>query len=219
MSWRRPEILVELVEDRSPTQPPGFLQLRRRVLQNRYADGRVSETYSYDSVDRAALDAVVLVLFTGSGRVLLRTSLRPPLSFRPPHLRTGREGGAVLWELPAGLIEPEEQGPEGLRAACARETLEETGYALEPGAFEPLGASVYLSPGVIAERLHYFAVEVDEGARGVPTEDGSPVESGAAVRFFPLDDAIEACERGDIGDVKSEVGLRRLRAQWERVRG
>ncbi|MBX3246200.1 MAG: NUDIX hydrolase [Myxococcales bacterium] len=212
-------MLVELVEDLSPPQPPGFLQLRRRVLQNRYADRSLSAPYSYDSVDRAALDAVVLVLFTPSRRVLLRTSLRPPLCFRPERLQVPEGapgGGPVLWELPAGLIEPEEHGPEGLRAACARETLEETGYALEPMAFEPLGAPVYLSPGVIAERLHYFAVEVDEGARGVPTEDGTPVEAGAAVRFFALDEALSACERGDIGDVKSEVGLRRLQARWER---
>ena len=118
-------------------------------------------------------------------------------------------GGPVI-ELPAGLVEPSERGEAGLRACAARETLEETGFALAPETFRPLGAPVFLSPGVLAERLYYFAAEVVPAERGAPTEDGTPVEARAAVRFFALADALEACDAGRIGDAKSELGLRRF---------
>jgi 8-oxo-dGTP pyrophosphatase MutT (NUDIX family) len=97
-----------------------------------------------------------------------------------------------------------------------RETLEETGYTLAPDAFEPLGAPIFLSPGVLAERLYYFTAQVAESGRGIPTEDGTPVESGQTVRFFTIDEAIAACDAGALGDVKSEVGLRRLAARTRR---
>jgi ADP-ribose pyrophosphatase len=217
MRWRKPPIHVELVEDRTPSQPPGFLRLRRRLLRNRYADGSASDPYEYDSADRRATDAVVLVLHTADDRVLLRTSLRPPLAFRAElPVPADPVVDPVLWELPAGLVEPDEQGQEGLRRCCARETLEETGYVLDPSAFEPLGAPVFLSPGVLAERLYYFAARVEETARGIPTEDGTPVESGGTVRFFSLDEALAGCRAGEIGDVKSEVGLHRLAARGRR---
>ncbi|MCA9613452.1 MAG: NUDIX hydrolase [Sandaracinus sp.] len=214
MRWRKPPIHVELVEDRTPEQPPGFLRLRRRLLRNRYADGSASPDYEYDAADRRATDAVVLVLHTDDDRVLLRTSLRPPLAFREElAVPVDPRVDPVLWELPAGLVEPEERGEEGLRLCCARETLEETGFTLDPSAFVPMGAPIFLSPGVIAERLYYFTAKVEESARGIPTEDGTPVESGSTVRFFTIDEAIAGCDAGEIGDVKSEVGLRRLAAR------
>lgn len=217
MRWRKPPIHVELVEDRTPAQPPGFLRLRRRLLRNRYPDGSASAPYEYDSVDRRATDAVVLVLHTDDDRVLLRTSLRPPLAYRNElAVPVDATVDPVLWELPAGLVEPEEQGEEGLRACCVRETIEETGYTLTPDAFEPLGAPIFLSPGVLAERLFYFTARVAESERGIPTEDGTPVESGQTVRFFTIDEAIAACDAGELGDVKSEVGLRRLAARTKR---
>ena len=69
---------------------------------------------------------------------------------------------------------------------------------------------MYLSPGTLAEKLHYLVAEVDPATRGVPTEDGSPVEARAFVRMVPLAEALEACDDGRIADAKTEVGLRRL---------
>jgi len=43
------------------------------------------------------------------------------------------------------------------------------------------------------------------------TGDGSPMEEGARTRWLGLDDAIAACARGDLPDLKTELGLRRLR--------
>lgn len=210
--WSRPAIEVVLDQELGPEDRPEFLRLRRRRLHNVHGDGRRGEGYVYDSVDRRATDAVILVLHhahPGGRRVLLRTSVRPPLAFRRelavPILA---EACPVLWELPAGLVEPEERGEQGLRACAARETLEETGFDLAPERFRPLGRSLFLNPGVIAERIHFFEAEVDPQTRGRPLEDGTPLEEGAAVRFFSLDDALTTDE---LQDVKTELGLRRLR--------
>ncbi len=209
--WRLPRTRIELLGDLTPPQPDGFLRLCRRRLRNRYEDGTTSASYVYDSVERRALDAVVLVLHTADGRVCLRSSLRPPLAFRRllPVPRDPNPG-CVLWELPAGLVEPSESGDDGIRACAARETLEETGLRVPPGAFRPLGPPVFLSPGVLAERLYYLAAQVQAEARGKPTEDGSPVEARGEVRFVTVKAALEACDAGRIGDAKSEIGIRRL---------
>lgn len=209
--WRLPQTTVELLEDLTPPQPEGFLRLRRRRLRSRYEDGEVSAPFIYDSVERRALDAVVLVLHTADDRICLRSSLRPPLAFRR-ELAVPRDPdpGCVLWELPAGLVEPGEVGDEGIRACAAREALEETGLRIAPAAFRTLGPAVFLSPGVLAERLYYLAAEVRPQERGTPTEDGSPVEARGEVRFATVEAALRACDEGRIGDAKSEVGIRRL---------
>jgi ADP-ribose pyrophosphatase len=211
-----PIIDVEQLEDRSASArcDEGFLRVRRLMLRNRYADGTASAAYRYDVVERDALDAVAIVLVDDRGpepRVCLRSSLRPPLAFRGRYRLPVRDGaGAVLWEVPAGLVEPDEEGEAGLRACAARETLEEVGLSLGPDAFERLGPAVCMSPGVLAEKLHYFVARVAPETRGAPTEDGTPVEERAEVRFVPLAAALEACRDGRIADVKTEAAIRRL---------
>jgi ADP-ribose pyrophosphatase len=218
--WKAPPIEVDVLEDRTAEArcDRGFLRLRRLVLRNRYPEGTASEPYAYDLVERDAIDAVVLVLHAdgpGGPRVCVRSALRPPLAFLSRHsLPLPREGGPVLWELPAGLVEAEEVGMDGLRGCAARETLEETGLEVPATAFEPLGPPVYLSPGVIAEQVHFLEAAVDPALRGVPTEDGSPVEENAVVSFVPLDEALAACSDGRIADCKTELGLRRFKDRW-----
>jgi ADP-ribose pyrophosphatase len=218
-----PKIDVVVVEDNTAEGrcDQGFLRLRRLVLENRYPDGTKSATYPYDLVERDAIDAVAIVLYAidgGEVRICLRTALRPPMTFRPTYALPIPEpsGAGVLWEIPAGLVEAGEHGEEGLAACAARETLEEVGLRIGPEAFRPLGPPAGLSPGVIGEKIHFLVAEVDPDARGVPTEDGSPVEERAEVRFLPLDDALRAARSGEIGDLKTEVGIRRLA---ERVAG
>ena len=60
-----------------------------------------------------------------------------------------RTVGKVLWELPAGTLEPGED-PD---VCAAREVEEETGY--RAGRLTPL-ASFYASPGILDERMHGF---------------------------------------------------------------
>jgi ADP-ribose pyrophosphatase len=214
---RPPSIRVEVEEDRTEGArcDRGFLKLKRLTLRNHYADGTASAAYAYDVVERDALDAVAIVLWAehaGVRSVCLRSALRPPLAFRHTYATPLSEPRStpVIWEIPAGLVEPDERGEEGLRACAARETLEEVGLVVEPGAFAPLGPAAYLSPGVLAEKLHYVAARVDPSERTAPTEDGTPTEERAEVRFVALGEALAACRDGRISDVKTETAIRRL---------
>ncbi len=219
-----PRIELEVVDDHTAKMGSGegFLRVRRLSLRNRYADGTASAVYRYDMIERDAMDAVGIVLFArGAGgvedaRVCLRSSLRPPLHFRPgQHIPLPDAGDPVQWEIPAGLIEPDEQGEEGVRACAARETLEEVGLVTPPEAFRRLGPQVALTPGAFGEKIHFMVAEVDPDARSVPEHDG-PVEERAEVRFVALSSAIEATRDGRVVDAKTEVGLRRLAEMLDR---
>ncbi len=196
----------------------GFLEIRRVRMRNRHADGTVSAVYVCDAIARPfGQDAVVVVVFarTPSGvQVLVRDGLRPglvmgrdparaPLPEPPPAL--------CLTELVAGIIEPTDRGEQGLRARAADEVREEAGFVVEPSAVVLLGAGMYPSPGSMTEKFYFTAVEVVPGAQRAAVGDGSPMEEGARTRWLPLDAAIDACGLGEICDLKTELGLRRLR--------
>lgn len=212
-----PRIELEILEDLSPPAEAGFLRLVRRRYRARYPDGSVSAPFVYDLIDRRAIDAVVLVAHyadaQGVRHVFLRSSVRPPVGARDlarsPHPERDPEH-ASLWELPAGLVEPDEQSPRGLVEGARRELLEELGFDVEPGAFRELGASVFPVPAMIAERLYFFEVEVDPSRRGEPELDGSALERFGAVAALPLEDALERCRQGSLMDAKTELALRRL---------
>ncbi|MEZ4407968.1 MAG: NUDIX hydrolase [Polyangiales bacterium] len=213
---------IEILEDRAATTPSdkGFLKVRRLRLRSRYEDGSVSDPYPYDCVDRAALDAVAVLLWSkregaaGDPWVCLRTALRPPLVLRRtrelpvPDPRPELE----LWELPAGLIEAGERGEEGVRACAKRETEEETGYDLPLEAFALMGRGFYLSPGMCAEKIFVVRAEVpDRDARPEAKGDGV-IEQGARVEWVTLSDALARCDAGEVEDAKTEVALRRFSA-------
>jgi ADP-ribose pyrophosphatase len=211
---QRPSVLIEVVRDDSAQMrsDEGFVRVRRLSLRNRYADGSASREYRYDCAERDAMDAVGILLVDAAGRVCLRSSIRPPISLRPGYavpLAGEETGDPTLFEIPAGLVEVHEKGEEGLRGCCARETLEEVGLDVAPSAFSRLGPGVYLTPGLIAEKIHVFVAEVDGGAASAPTMDGSPVEERAKIEWVPLAEALAACRDGRICDVKTEVALRR----------
>ena len=68
----------------------------------------------------------------------------------------------------------------------------------------------------MVEKFYFAAVEVDPRAQHPLAGDGSPMEEGARTRWLGLDDAIAACVRGEISDLKTELGLRRLRDRLAR---
>lgn len=211
-----PRIELVLDEDRSPEADAGFLRLRRRRLRVRRPDGSLSEPFTYDSVDRQALDAVVVAAHyaDGQGRrmVYLRSAIRPPAWHRPESCRPMPEKDTlgVLWELPAGLVESDECSLDGLRRCAARELGEELGFHLPPDLFEPLGPATFPTPGVIGERHHFFHVEVEPARRQTPSEDGSVLEQQALIAAVELAEALQAAGRGEIEDAKTELGLWRL---------
>lgn len=205
-----------VTEDVPPDGERGFIFVRRLKTVATFANGDQSEIFAYDCADRNKIDAVVVVPHyrgaAGERRVVLRSALRPPVARRPADVCPVPEGAHLgeLWEVPAGLVEPEERSAEGLRACAARELLEETGFEALTAEVQPLGPSTFPAPGVIAERHFFFHVEVDPARRQTPTEDGSALEQHARFADLTLDEALAYCRAGRIEDAKTELALRRL---------
>lgn len=194
-------------EERAPGSPqPGFLELRRVELVAHYPDGTESAPFPYDIVRRKSLDAAIVCAHfvrEGARHVVLRSCIRPAAASRP----FAPAHDAMMWELPAGLIEP----GENPRVAAARELYEEVGAKLDPGALRDLGPWMFPMPAMIGEVHVYFHAEVDPASLHTPPGDDSPLEYGAALAMLPLREALEHCARGRIRDLKTELGLRRLR--------
>jgi len=209
---RLPDIQLLVLAEQAIGEDTGFLRVVRRKLRARYPNGSKSDPFDYDSVERRSLDAVVVAAHfqqQGERFVYLRSAVRPPLQFRRQYLpQLG--SGSGLWELPAGLVEPNEESASGLRCCAQRELNEELGFEVDPSQLQPLGPSTFPCPGVLAERHFFFAVEVLPAQRHEPVLDGSALEHGGQVVSVPLKGALAWCNDGTIEDAKTELGLRRL---------
>lgn len=108
------------------------------------------------------------------------------------------------WELPAGLVNPNEVGqPE---QTARRELREETGY--EAAKLYPL-VRTYVSPGFTTEAVSlYLATELQP----VPGQSGAqdPTEI-SGVSWVPLEVAFARCGTGEIDDSKTVLGLALVR--------
>jgi ADP-ribose pyrophosphatase len=211
------DVVALVVESDERAGGGGFLEIRRMWLRNRRRDGSLSERYISDSIARPyGQDAVVVCVYARGERtrILVRDGLRPAVFFGRDPAKAPLPEGAVqpmLTELVAGIIEAEDHGEQGLRVRAAAETLEEAGFVVDPARVELLGAGMYPSPGAMVEKFFFVAVEVDPAKQLALAGDGSPMEDGATTRWLELDDAIAACVHGEITDLKTELGLRRLR--------
>jgi len=186
----------------------GHLRLRRMRMRLLLSDGSRTAEGSWDYVERPmGLDAVVVALFRRKERaveVLLRHGIRVPLQFgrieTPPSL--------LLPQLVAGILE----SGDDLFQRAAAEAMEEAGLGVDPGAIRVLGPAVFPTPGMCAELFHFVSCEVAADAVAhPPSGDGSPFEEGARLEWLDLQEALARCARGEIRDMKTEVGLRRLR--------
>lgn len=189
----------------------GHLVLRRVQVRLLRADGSRSAKGSWDYVERPmGLDAVVVALWhrlpAGGVEVLLRHGVRVAL-----HLGRPLEGRLLFPELVAGILEPQEQSEDDLRRRAALEVLEEAGLAVEPQALRRLGPALFPTPGMCPERFHFFSCEVQATTGRAPQGDGSPFEEGARLEWVTLDEALRRCASGELEDMKTELGLRRLR--------
>jgi 8-oxo-dGTP pyrophosphatase MutT (NUDIX family) len=130
--------------------------------------------------------SVVLIPVQDDGRVVLIRQYRPSL-------------GTILWELPAGSVNPGET-PE---SAAARECEEEIG--LFPHAVERL-RGMFPAPGFCDEELIFFRVSglrtpaADSPHRPDEDEDIVPVA-------MALDEARALVAGGEIVDLKTAYGL------------
>jgi ADP-ribose pyrophosphatase len=132
--------------------------------------------------------AVILpILDTPAGqRIVMIRNRRPAIGPAP---------GKVLWELPAGTLEP----PEPPEQCAARELVEETGY--RAATLVPLGR-FYTTPGMTDELMWPFVATglVEVGQKLEADEDLTveAIESGRAM---------EMMDRGDLMDGKSMLAL------------
>ncbi len=197
----------EVTDDRRAGEG-GHLRLRRMRMRLLLSDGSRTVEGSWDYVERPmGLDAVVLALYRRkpSGvEVLLRHGVRVPVHFGRPE----KPPGVLFPELVAGIVEP----GDDIRERAAAEAMEEAGLRIASGAVEILGPAVFPTPGMCAELFHFACCEVAvDAAVHEPTGDGSPFEEGAQLEWVALDAALGRCARGEIRDMKTEIGLRRLK--------
>lgn len=101
----------------------------------------------------------------------------------------------VLWEIPAGTLEPGE-APE---AAAVRELAEETGY--QARSWQKL-LEFYPSPGILSERTHLFvAAELTKEAMR------PEIDEQLEPHIVPWSQAIAWTRDGTIRDAKTLVAL------------
>jgi ADP-ribose pyrophosphatase len=133
--------------------------------------------------------SAVIVAVDAHDRVLLVRQYRFP-------------AGALLWELPAGRVNPGETP----LAAARRELLEETGYRAR--RWKKLLA-FYPSPGYVTERMHLYLATDLEAGEAAPDED-----ERIRCRWFSRRELAAWLRAGCLVDGKTLVGL----LFWERTR-
>lgn len=210
---------IEIVEDRTPGSrcDEGFLRVSRLRIRNVYEDGSRSQPYSCDVVSRPGSDAVVAVLYEIDGerriRVLLREGPRPPvyLRRRKALVHPDPREYLTLQEVVAGLVEEgDAPGEPGLKRRASLEAFEEAGCRVSAEDFVPIGGELFASPGTSDEKFYTCAGPAQLDAREEAPGDGSVMEEHSRAVVRELGAAIEACRRGEIPDMKTEVGLLRL---------
>ncbi|MET0265978.1 MAG: NUDIX domain-containing protein [Duganella sp.] len=113
--------------------------------------------------------------------------------FRFPAFVEGHSG--FLIEAPAGLLD--QASPEERIKA---EVEEETGYRI--GAVRKI-FEVFMSPGSVTERLHFFVGEYDPASR--PGNGGGLAEEGEDIEVLelPMERAMAMMASGEIADAKT----------------
>ncbi|WP_329620832.1 NUDIX domain-containing protein [Streptomyces sp. NBC_01255] len=171
--------------------------LRKTTFDYRHSDGHWSREQR-ETHDRG--DGATVLLHNSARRTVLLTR-----QFRLPAYVNGHPDGMLL-ETAAGLLDDE--SPE---EAIRREAAEETGHTI--GAAEHV-FDVYMSPGSVTERLHFFAAPYDAaefagGGGGIAAEgeDITTVE-------LPFAEALAMVRDGRIADAKTIMLL-----QWAALDG
>ena len=170
--------------------------LRKTTFDYQHSDGHWSRQQR-ETYDRG--DGATILLYNTERRTVLLSR-----QFRLPAYVNGHPDGMLL-ETAAGLLDGD--SPE---EAIRREAAEETGHTV--GAVRHL-FQVYMSPGSVTERLHFFAAPYDApptgGAGGVAAEgeDITTVE-------VPFAEALDMIRNGAVADAKTIMLL-----QWAALDG
>ena len=149
---------------------------------------------------------------------MLKEGVRPPVWLRRQKdlVQADPEAPLMLVELVAGILEPGDEGPDGLRRRGAAEAREEAGVVVPLAALAPLGGPSYPTPGAADERVEFLVAELagPPPAGPLPPGDGSAMEHGTRVLVLDLEEAIQRCRDGRFPDMKTEIGLTRLAATF-----
>ena len=170
---------------------------RTTTFDFQHADGAWT-TEERETYDRG--DGATILLYDVSARTVLLTR-----QFRFP-VYVNEHPDGMLIETAAGLLD--EDDPE---TAIRREAEEETGHTV--GEVEHV-FDVYMSPGSVTERLHFFAAPyvrgtIADGSRTGLADEGEDIE----VLELSFDDALDRIGR-DVLDAKTIMLL-----QWAALRG
>jgi nudix-type nucleoside diphosphatase (YffH/AdpP family) len=155
-------------------------------------------TQHRETYDRG--NGATVLLYDASARTVLLTR-----QFRYPVYVNDHPDG-MLVETAAGLLDDDD--PE---TAVRREAEEETGVTV--GEVEHV-FDVYMSPGSVTERLHFYAATYDSasrsGDRGGLEEEGEEIE----IVEVGIDDALDMIRDGRIQDAKTIMLV-----QWSVIDG
>lgn len=103
--------------------------------------------------------------------------------------------GGMIWEIPAGKLEPDEEPAECIR----RELIEETGYSAQ--RIEQTGM-IHTTPGFSNERIYLFC------AYGlVPGHRSLDADEVIETYPIPIDEVLAMVSRGEITDAKTIAAL------------
>jgi nudix-type nucleoside diphosphatase (YffH/AdpP family) len=171
--------------------------LRRTTYEYRHADGRLT-TEQRETYDRG--NGATILLHDVERRTVLLSR-----QFRYPVYANDHPDGMLI-ETAAGLLDGQDPA-----TAIRREAAEELG--VEVGDVEHV-FDVYMSPGSVTERIHFFAAPYTPlsrtGEGGGLAEDGEDIE----VLELPFDTTLAMIESGEIADAKTIMLL-----QWAALRG
>ncbi len=159
--------------------------LKKTTFDYRRRDGRW-QTMTRETYDRG--NGATALLYNAERRTVLLTR-----QFRFPAYVNGHDG--FLIEAAAGLLD--EAGPEErIRAELEEETGRRVGRLTK--IFD-----VFMSPGSVTERLHFFVGEYDDDSQ--VGEGGGLEAEGEDIEVLELDadEALAMVERGDIMDGKT----------------
>ncbi|WP_241037329.1 NUDIX domain-containing protein [Blastococcus litoris] len=188
-----PDVVVEDVE----LLAAAWHVLRRTTIRRRRSDGEWV-TEQRETYDRG--NGATLLPYDPERRTVLLTR-----QFRYPVYVNGHPDG-MLVEAAAGLLD--DDAPE---VAMRREAEEELGVTL--GEVRHV-FDVFMSPGSVTERLHFYAAPYRPGDRtgagGGLEEEGEDIE----VLELPFDEALDMVDDGRIADAKTIMLL-----QWAALRG
>ena len=188
-----PDVVVTDVE----LLASGWHVLRRTTLERRRPDGSWI-TEQRETYDRG--NGATLLLYDAARRTVLLSR-----QFRFPVYVNGHPDGMLL-ETAAGLLDDE--SPE---KAVRREVEEELGVSV--GEVEHV-FDVWMSPGSVTERLHFFAAPYTAadrtGDRGGVAEEGEDIE----IVELDFDEALDMIDDGRIADAKTVMLL-----YWAALRG